>query len=406
LKNHAVCFLSLCLSLSAGALAQRTLWVKQIAGKDAHVRSIGLVELDQDHKLWVYKADQTIGLGRKKLEAGDTSNLKALVVDAAGNLRPADSIPKSIIAKIPSAEGNPWILKTQERNGNYFLAYGLSTPLRLPSNLNWSLAFLDANGHRLWEHHLPENQQVHDLEFLPGGKCLLAGSEVQADGNLNILIALWDEYGHKIWQKSLGGRGDDEAFTACHDTEGNLYIGGIFAADSSFLGNTSDLSGKEKDGFIAAFDLKGNEKFFYRQRGTGANAVQQIACSPLGQIFFVASVWGKDWRLAPFGFPKIGKTDAVLGLVDPKSGKENETALRVFPNPARELVYFGLEKPALSGPLLATLHQKDGTVMQQTKISGTPGTSFRFNVSNTPPGAYFVTLKNKKKQLTERVVIE
>jgi hypothetical protein len=40
------------------------------------------------------------------------------------------------------------------------------------------------------------------------------------------------------------------------------------------------------------------------------------------------------------------------------------------------------------------------------KISGTAGSSFRFNVSNTKPGAYFVTVKGKRKSLTERVVVE
>jgi hypothetical protein len=93
-------------------------------------------------------------------------------------------------------------------------------------------------------------------------------------------------------------------------------------------------------------------------------------------------------------------------MIDPRLGKEKDNPLLVFPNPARELVYFGLEKSVGKGPFQATLHQKDGTVLQQMKISGTAGSSFRFNVSNTKPGAYFVTVKGKRKSLTERVVVE
>jgi hypothetical protein len=40
------------------------------------------------------------------------------------------------------------------------------------------------------------------------------------------------------------------------------------------------------------------------------------------------------------------------------------------------------------------------------EIDGKPGSSFRFNVSNTTPGAYFITLKSGSSVLTERVLVE
>ncbi len=399
-------FLSLGISPGFSVFGQQTQWVRQLAGKDASVRSFGLFPVNENQSLVLFKTDKDVQAGRKIFTAQDTSMLKSMLISTTGDISDADSIPAELLKSLPSVNGNQWLLKSKVQNGNYFLAYGLSTPLRLPTNLNWSLAFLDGNGHRLWEFHLPENQQVMQLEILPGGKCLVVGNEKKQRGDLNIVFSLWNEYGQEIWRRSLGGKSDDAALTATHDAEGNLFIGGYFSPDSSFLGNTRDLSGREKDGFVACYDMQGNEKFFYRQRGDGYNSVVHLLPSSLGKIMFVASLSGKDWRLPPFGFPKTGQQDLILGMIDPRLGKEKDNPLLVFPNPARELVYFGLEKSVGKGPFQATLHQKDGTVMQQMKISGTPGSSFRFNVSNTKPGAYFVTVKGKRKSLTERVVVE
>ena len=401
-------FLFLSLGFCPGFIveAQQTEWVKQLAGKDAFVRPLGLFPFNENSSLLLYKTDHDVQIGRTLIPVVDSSTIKALLISQTGEISIPDTIPSELLKSLPSVNGNRWLLKSKVQNGNYFLAYGLSTPLRLPTNLNWSLAFLDGNGHRLWEFHLPENQQVEQLEILPGGKCLVIGNEKKQRGDLNIFFSLWNEYGQEVWRRSMGGKSDDAALSASHDAEGNLFISGYFSADSSFLGNTRDLSGKEKDGFITCYDLKGNEKFFYRQRGDGFNSVNYLLPSSLGKVWFVSVVQGKDWRLPPFGFPRTGKQDLVIGMIDPKLGKENENPLRVFPNPAHELVYFGLEKPVSKGPMKATIHRKDGTVLQQMKISGTPGSSFRFNVSNTKPGAYFITVKGKGKSITQRVVVE
>jgi hypothetical protein len=234
----------------------------------------------------------------------------------------------------------------------------------------------------------------------------VVGSEKVKGDDFNIFFSLWSEYGKELWKKTIGGKFEDAALSACLDAAGNVFISGYFSADSSFMGNTRDLSGKEKDGFVACYSDRGVEKFFYRQRGDGFNSVHRVLATPLGEVMFVAQVMGKDWKLPPFGFPKTGKRDLVFGLIDPRLGKEKEGPLVVFPNPARELLFFGLQTPFVKGQIKATLHKKDGTILQEMKISGSPGSSFRFNVSNTPPGAYFVTLTGKGKSISESVVVE
>ena len=385
---------------------QQTDWVKQMAGKNCKLVPLGLFPFEPDRTILIYRADCNFFIGRKEIKIEDTSAVHGLIFDEQGNFLEPDSISDFLSKQVPSISGNQWILKTKERNENYFLAYGLNSPIKLPVGLSWNLAYLDGMGHRLWEKQLLEKQHISQIKLLNDGKCLLVGSETTYSGNKNIWISVWNEYGKEVWQKTIGGKSEDMALSSTFDAEGNIFISGYFSPDSTFLGNTNDLSGREKDGFIACFSKTGAEKFFYRQRGNGFNAVNFLSPQTLGKIFFVSTVLGKDWKLAPYGFPKIGLQDLVVGLVDPKQEKENEVPIRVFPNPAREVVYFGLEKKFSKGKLLACLHQKDGIILQQLTIGNVPGSSFRFNVSNTKPGAYFITIKGKNKEISSRVVVE
>jgi len=328
------------------------------------------------------------------------------VIDAAGNLKITDTIPAEFEKSVAALQGNQWLLRSPARNGNYFLAYGLSTPLRLPIGLTWNFAMLDGNGHRLWEYHLPENLQISSLDMLANGHCVLVGYEITQRGDKNICIAQWNEYGQELWHRTLGGKGDDVARSLAHDASGNIYIGGFFSADSTFLGNSADLTGKDQDGFIACFTMEGKQKFWLRQRGNGFCSVEQLAVNKLGQLWFVSIFSGKDWLLNPFGLNRVGKQDMVVGLITPDQKSDQESPLRVFPNPARELAYFGLTKVVGKARMLAKLHHKDGTILQQMWISPDPGSSYRFNVSNTKPGAYYISVEGKRSSFTERILVE
>lgn len=388
--------------------AQQVVWARQLSGKGATVQAMGFTEQLQEKALFLFTADQNVRIGKLDFKTDDSTMVRGLEMSASGGLRLTDTIPTESLARYPKTEGNPWLVKSKPRNGNYYLAYGLSSPSRLPIGLNWSLAFMDGNGHRLWEKHLPDRQKVSNLTLLVGGQCLIVGSETGTRGQADISIALWNEYGQELWHRHIGSMSEDEALCSACDAEGNLYVGGYFSADSSFMGNTDDLSGREKDGFLACYDQKGNQKFFYRQRGLGFNSVDAISVAPNGQVFFASRFSGKSWKLPPFGFNKEGETDLVIGLIDPRLKAEKVFPLEIFPNPAREVVYFSLNEPIAKEKktLLAKLHKKDGTVFQTLPVKNEAGVSFRFNVGNTPPGAYYITLQGKKEKVTERLIVD
>ena len=391
--------------LPTNLMAQKVLWVKHLGGKTSKAQLEGLKV--NGNSQWLFlRSDQNLMEGRREFPFTDSSNTRAFSIQEGGDISLLDSIPEKFLDLLSTTSSGQKTLKSESSNGNSYLAYGRSSAMSLPGNPDWNLAYLDGNSNRLWDIQLPEGVKIRKVDMLGNGNCLLAGSFIKGNSESDIWFGIWDSKGKELMQRSFGGKTADEAFSACHDAEGKIYISGYLAPDSSFLGNTNDLSGKDKDGFIACYDMAGNEKFLYRQRGQGLCRVEHIAATPQGNILFASTFTGKDWRLSPFGFPRIGKQDIVLGSIDPRTGKEKDNALRIFPNPAREIVYFSLQKPALKGRIQASLHSKDGRILQEMQISAQTGSSYRFNVSNTTPGAYFISLKSGGKTLTERVVVE
>ncbi len=385
-------------------LAQKIIWAKQLSAADATAEIVGL-DLIENEVLLRIRSDKNLTAGRKQLDFRDASEVRILKLSESGDLSPADSLPSGEGQRKGESEA-ALSLRSRSRNGNSYLAYARSSAMLIPGNTEWNLAFLDGNGNRLWDVALRQGLKVNALCLMQDGNCLLTGAITGPEKKSDIWFGIYNNNGREISQTRLGGKSEDEALACCQDAEGNLFIAGFCSPDSVFLGNSQDLSGRDKDGFIASFDKKGNEKFFYRQRGQGLCRTEQIASLADGSLIFASSLSGSDWKLPPFGFPRQGKQDIVIGLINPASGKEKENALRIFPNPAREILYFGLQKAEWKGKAKASLKRKDGSILQEMEIRPEAGSSYHFNVSNMAPGTYYLSLKSSKKEISERVLVE
>lgn len=403
LKQKLFAFILLFRLLSPVAecvFGQKIIWAKQIGASDANANILEL-ENSANGLILSFQSDKALNSGRAFMPFQNESDIQFLSVGKGGEIKASGKAVHS-----SDSISHNRHLKTISRNGNSYLAYPRSSALAVPRNPEWSLAYLDGNGNRLWDISLEPGIKIAHIILLQDGNCLLAGHEQFKDKEKDIWFAIFDNQSKKLRSRKLGGKSDDEALTACQDIEGNLFIAGYCAPDSTFLGNSQDLSGRDKDGFIACFDMDFNEIFFYRQRGLGHCQVEKLVSLPDGHLVFASNLSGRDWKLPPFGFPKIGKKDIVLGMIDPISGKENDNALRIFPNPAREILYFSLQKPVISGKAKARLHKKDGSVLQEIEIKAETGLNYRFNVGNTSPGTYYLTIKSGKKEISERVQVE
>lgn len=375
------------------------MWAKQLYPETGRAEVAGL-EAEKESLRLIVRCESDLAVGSKKFKKtnqGDYSVFR-LAPDGELTLSPADSADFQ--------DPNPLMKKSGSRNGNSFLAYGRTSALTPPRNTEWNLAFLDGNQHRLWDIHLDSTVLVNCIRMLANGNCLLGGCRFISLKNQDFWLAVFDTKGKIVWHKSGGGKSAEEVLSVAEDAEGRIFTSGYCSPDSTFLGNSDDLSGRDPDGFIAGYDAFGNEKFFYRQRGRGLCRVEKIVSLNDGNLLFASSLSGSDWKLSPFGFPKKGLQDIVLGVIDPRTGREKENPLRIFPNPARETVYFSLSGSEIQGKARAILHQKDGTVLQEMVVKVGSGMSYRFNVSNTRPGPYIITLRAGRKELKERLLVE
>jgi len=344
------------------------------------------------------RSEAALLLGKQKFTAKDGSDLFGFQISEEAEVEQAEADTSGTEESLSK--------KTRARNGNAYLAYSQSSAMRLPQNSDWNLALLDGNQRRLWDQPLDKDVRVNAVLHLISGNCLLGGLVQKSGKNTDLWLALFDTRGKMLWQKVRGGKSAEAVLALSEDREGRIFASGFCSPDSVFLGNTDELSGKDIDGFIMFLDKNGDEKFFYRQRGKGTCRVEQLVSLDNGNLLFVSSLGGNDWKLPPFGFPRKGLQDIVIGLIDPRSGKEKDNPLRIFPNPAKETVYFSLSKTGWKGKASAYLQQKDGTILQEMEIKAEPGLNYRFNVSNTRPGPYFISIKGGKKEIKERLQVE
>ena len=385
---------------SSGAFAQKLLFARQLYAEKSKVDIAGLLPRS-DRALLQIRSELPVFAGKKKFTPASGTDLIGLRLDESGELVEERTDCTGI-----SEAQNSQTKKTLERNGNSYLAYSKSSAVILPQSTDWSLAYLDGNQKRLWDVSLNPSICLNAVIHLSNGNCLLGGFIKKARKGLDLWIGMMDNHGKMLWEVEKGGKSNEEVLSLAEDREGRIFASGYCSPDSVFLGNSDDLSGRDVDGFIIFLDKDGKEKFFYRQRGKGACRTEQILALENGYLAFASTFSGSEWRLQPFGFPRKGVQDVVIGLIDPQSGLEKENPLRIFPNPARETVYFNITRGGLKGKYEACLQTRGGEILQQIPVRAEPGLSYRFNVSNTLPGPYFIVLKSGKKEIKERLQIE
>ena len=137
---------------------------------------------------------------------------------------------------------------------------------------------LDVNGNLLWQRSLggsDEDEAYAVVQTADGGFVIAGGSDSNdgdASGNHgdgDAWIVKLDLNGNLLWQKSLGGSGDDYAYSIQQTTDGNLIVAG------SSPSNDGDVSGNHghTDYWIMKLDDSGNLLW---QKSLGGSDYDQV----------------------------------------------------------------------------------------------------------------------------------
>ncbi len=228
------------------------------------------------------------------------------------------------------------------------------------------VARISQEGQTQWSRRYGDSCDQHGgaVANMPSGNVLIAGdfcgkmsfgkTSVEAKkGEVDLFVALIDTLGEDVYSKRFGGAGDQIAFAAAADPQGNAVIVGAFTG--AFDDGTGEVpSAGVYDAFVLKLDPKGNLLWSRHFGGQGADLARAVAIDAAGNIVvggnFTGSVdFGGGPLVAPSGHP-----GAFLIELDPDGNHLNSQS-------------FGSDYAAVRGVAVGA----DGRIAATGSFSGT-----------------------------------
>jgi hypothetical protein len=204
-----------------------------------------------------------------------------------------------------------------------------STSLTSYGGYDTYAAKLDPDGNWLWVVQAggTGDDMGYGIAADPQGNALITGkflgtatfgtTVLSSLGFSEIYVAKLDGSGNWQWVEHAGGTNVDEGHAIASDSQGNVYLTGIFRGTSTF-GATGLTSNGYNDVFTAKLDAAGN--WLWAARGGGDNGTYGdqaygIAVDPSGNAY----VTGYYYGIGSFGdssFSNVGSHDMYVAKID------------------------------------------------------------------------------------------
>ena len=173
------------------------------------------------------------------------------------------------------------------------------------------------------------------------------------EGNKDMFIVKYDATGNVLWANGAGGSGEDKGTSIATDSQGNVYVTGIFAFDSIAFGGFTLINSGSISVFIVKYDANGNVLWAKSNLGAGNNQGKGICTDASGNVyitgFFSGSyfLFGSDTLYnSPGNFNDmfIVKFDASGNTLWAKSegGSQSEQGLSTTTDPSGNVYVTGV----------------------------------------------------------------
>lgn len=130
----------------------------------------------------------------------------------------------------------------------------------------------------------------------------------------DVFVAKLDANGNTIWAKTFGQTGENYARGIDSDSEGNIYISGVYDTQIT-LGSISLASNGQKDIFLAKFDTSGNAIWAKTIGSSGNDEGCELEVDTNGNIFFTGS-YTSTITLNDENFVTKGLRDVFVAKMD------------------------------------------------------------------------------------------
>ena len=231
------------------------------------------------------------------------------------------------------------------------------------------------------------------------GICHFGTTSLPSNGQFQIFLVRYRSNGNEVWAKHFGGDSWDSVNGLKADTEGNLYLSGLFM-EKAFFGSDTLISAGAEDIFVAKIDSNGNVLKAISAGGTANDGATTMAYDASTASLVIA---GNTSQNASFGTHTLaGKTHFLARLGDlthTENMISNNDEVKVFPNPASEFIHLTYDKSYRYYRLINVL----GKVVEAASLPATGAATIE--VSDLPGGVYWLQLTGKNTNTSRMISI-
>jgi hypothetical protein len=141
------------------------------------------------------------------------------------------------------------------------------------------------------------------------GTAKFGGESITSNGMNDIFIAKYNKSGIFQWVKNAGGTLNDSGKNVAVDSNGNVFITGLFSGTANFE-NTSIISSGEDDFFIAKYNNNGVLQWVRRGGGVYDDQGNDLVLDTAGNVYVIG-----DFQGGTFGTKTLvglGETDIFI----------------------------------------------------------------------------------------------
>jgi hypothetical protein len=344
----------------------------------------------------------------KRVGGTGDEHISNMVLDASGNIYatgyfygPVDFNPGAGIFTLSGSAPDPLNGQLQDvyvakldNDGNFIWASKFGGP---KSELGYALA-VDSNGSVYCS-----GVFFGTADFDPG----------TADYNLDsvfssMYLAKLDSNGQFGWAKKISGTGLVEPRRMQFDTEGNLFINGLYSNTVSFgLSPEFELTSttvNTPDVFIAKFNASGDASWVKSIGGTGEDDIYGMTITSEGSIYANGSFSETadfNPNAATFNMTSAGSGDLFVIRLSPESlaipGSETDMQVVAYPNPSNGIINISI--PSWSIGAKAIVYDMAGRKIVEKQLLSV------INQTYLTSGVYLIEVSLNAQKKTLKIVI-
>jgi hypothetical protein len=225
-------------------------------------------------------------------------------------------------------------------------------------------------------------------------------------GSNDIFIAKYDATGTVLWAKSSGTPNYDRGRSVSTDTNGNVYVTGMFNGAAITFGTTI-LTNASNNGyndiFIAKYDAAGTVLWAKSEGGIKGDEGTSLATDANANVYLTGYFQSATITFGTTSLTNAGELDIFIvkyaGILTGVNEVFGNNELNLYPNPTNSTITLTIPKLIKANITITNLTGKQvATYNVQNTCTKT------IDTSQLAEGVYFVSLKSDDGVLTKKLV--